>query len=62
MPVKPTPVVRTLLLLAPLALAGCVSFSTTTHPNPPQNTTVVVPPGAGTTTTVVCPAGTPAPC
>jgi hypothetical protein len=62
MQVKSTSVVRTLLLLAPLTVVGCVSFNS--HPNPPpQNTTVVVPPATGTTTTtVVCPAGTTAPC
>jgi len=57
---------RTLLLLAPLALAGCVSVTSTPRPAP-QSTTVVVPPtstttGTSTTTTTVCPAGTTAPC
>jgi len=43
-----------LLLLLPLALAGCVSFSSS-DPNPPNKTTVVVPqPG-----TTVC---SPGPC
>ncbi len=59
MQLKPTAVVRTLLLLAPLAVAGCVSFNST-RPPAPQSTTVVVPPPAdatSTTTTVVCPAG-----
>jgi len=57
-------VTRALLVLAPLALAGCVSFNS--HPTPPpQSTTVVVPPTgttSSTTTTVVCPGGAPAPC
>jgi hypothetical protein len=53
-----------LLLVSPIALGGCMSFTTdTTHP--PQNTTVVVPPTStttSTTTTVVCSNGAPAPC
>lgn len=40
--------------LLPLALAGCVSFSSS-DPNPPAKTTVVVPPQGAT----VC---TPSPC
>ncbi|RZT39437.1 hypothetical protein [Cupriavidus agavae] len=41
------------LLLVPVLLAGCVSFSSS-DPNPPQRTTVVTPP-AGSSTTVCSP-------
>jgi hypothetical protein len=34
-----------LVLLLPLALGGCLSFSSS-NPPPPANTTVVVPPGS----------------
>jgi hypothetical protein len=34
-----------LVVLAPLALAGCLSFSSS-NPPPPSHTTVVVPPAA----------------
>jgi hypothetical protein len=44
-----------LLLVLPLSLGGCFSYSET--PAPPR-TTVVVPPGAA----VVCPTGLPPPC
>ncbi len=52
-----------LVLLLPLMLAGCLSFSDTT----PGKTTVVVAPSGGTTvlapgTTVVCSNGRSAPC
>ncbi|GJG98030.1 hypothetical protein [Cupriavidus pauculus] len=43
------------LLLLPMVLAGCVSFSSS-DPNPPQRTTVVTPPPGSTT---VC---SPGPC
>ena len=39
-----------LILLVPLALGGCLSFSSS-NPPPPSHTTVVVPQGS----TVVCP-------
>lgn len=45
---------RLLALAAPLALAGCLSFSSS---EPPKQT-VVVPPGS----TVVCPNGGQPPC
>jgi hypothetical protein len=62
MHITPKNIARTVLLLAPLALGGCLSFTSESHPAaPPQNTTVVVPP-SGSTTTVVCPNGAPAPC
>jgi hypothetical protein len=62
MDINPKTVARALLLLAPLALAGCLSFTTnTSRPTPPQNTTVVVPPN-GSATTVLCANGAPAPC
>jgi hypothetical protein len=48
-----------LLLVSPIGLAGCMSF-TTEDTRPPQHTTVVVPPGSATT--VVCANGAPAPC
>ena len=53
---------RILPLLAPLALAGCLSFTSEHAQQPPQNTTVVVPPSSGGTTTVVCSNGAPPPC
>jgi hypothetical protein len=39
-----------LVLLLPLALAGCLSFSSSNPPPPAQNTTVVAPPGSSTVT------------
>jgi len=56
--------IRSLLVLAPLALGGCLNVDTT-HPAQPTSTTVVVPPTSSTTsttTTTVCPSGAPAPC
>ena len=44
-------------VLVPLALGGCLSFSST-NPSPPANTTVVVPQGSTTT----CSNGTAPPC
>lgn len=35
-----------LALLLPLALGGCLSFSSSDPPKPAQNTTIIVPPGA----------------
>ncbi len=46
-----------LVLLLPLTLGGCFSFSSS-NPPPPQHTTVVVPPGS----VVTCPNGTAPPC
>jgi hypothetical protein len=46
------------LLLLPLSLGGCFSFSSSDPPPPKQNTTIVVPPGSA----VVCPNGAQAPC
>jgi hypothetical protein len=46
--------VRFLALLAPLALAGCISYTS----SPPAHTTVTTPPGS----TVVCTNGTQPPC
>lgn len=46
-----------LILLLPLALGGCLSFSSS-NPPPPASNTVVVPPGS----TVVCADGTAPPC
>ena len=37
------------VLLLPLALAGCLSFSSSNPPPPAHNTTVVTPPGSTTT-------------
>jgi hypothetical protein len=34
------------VLLLPLALGGCLSFSSSDPPPPAHNTTVVVPPGS----------------
>jgi len=48
---------RMLLLLLPLSLGGCLSFSSS-NPPPPSHTTVVLTPG----TTVVCPDGSQPPC
>ncbi len=45
---------RLLALLAPAALAGCISYSST----PPAHTTVTAPPGS----TVVCTSGAQPPC
>lgn len=42
-------------VVVPLALGGCLSFSSSP---PPRNTTVVVPPGS----TVTCTNGQPGPC
>lgn len=42
-----------LLLIVPVSLAGCVSFSSS-DPQPPARTTVVSPP-AGSSTTVCSP-------
>ena len=42
------------ILMLPIYLAGCVSFSSS-DPNPPQKTTVVTP-APGTTTTICSPA------
>jgi hypothetical protein len=49
---------RRLLVLLPLSLGGCLSFSSSNPPPPSSNSTVVVPPG----TTVVCSNGTAPPC
>ena len=38
-----------LVLLLPLALGGCLSFSSS-DPSPPAQNTVVVPPGSAVTT------------
>jgi hypothetical protein len=38
-----------LVLLLPLALGGCLSFSSSDPPPPAHNTTVVVPPGSTVT-------------
>jgi hypothetical protein len=35
-----------LTLLLPLALGGCLSFSSSDPPKPAPNTTIVVPPGS----------------
>jgi hypothetical protein len=43
-------------VLAPLLLAGCVTFSSS-NPPPPRPTTVVVPPAQA-----VCPNGSAPPC
>jgi uncharacterized lipoprotein YajG len=40
------------LLVAMLALAGCISYSSSPQPSP----TIIVPPGAS----VICPSGAPA--
>lgn len=48
---------RLLVLLIPLALAACISFSSSS-PRPPASNTIVVPPG----TRVVCPNGGAPPC
>ncbi len=47
-----------LVLLLPLALSGCLSFSSSSPPPPASTTTVVVPPGAN----AVCANGTQPPC
>ncbi len=47
-----------LLVLAPMALSGCIALSDST---PPKQTTVVVPQSA-TTPTVVCSNGSAPPC
>jgi len=46
-----------IIMLLPLALGGCLSFSSS-NPPPPANTTVVVPQGS----TAVCANGTQPPC
>lgn len=46
-----------LVLLIPVALAGCISFSSSS-PRPPASNTIVVPPGS----TAVCPNGSAPPC
>jgi hypothetical protein len=48
---------RVLVLLVPLLVAGCFSFSSSS-PTPPASNTVVLPPGAS----VVCSDGTRPPC
>jgi len=48
---------RLLVLLIPLAVSGCLSFSSS-NPPPPAPKTVVLPPG----TTIVCSNGSPPPC
>ena len=53
-------ILRILLLVCPMALAGCMSFTSNSTPHQPESTTVVVPPGS--TTTVVCANGAPPPC
>ncbi len=45
---------RWLVLLAPLAAASCISYSS----SPPAKTTIVTPPGS----TVTCPNGVEPPC
>jgi hypothetical protein len=50
-------VTRLVLVLLPLSLGGCLSFSSS-DPPPPRNTTVVVPQGS----TVVCSNGQAPPC
>lgn len=35
-----------IVLLLPLALGGCLSFSSSDPPPPAHNTTIVVPPGS----------------
>jgi hypothetical protein len=47
-----------LFLLLPLALAGCLSFSSSNPPPPQQHSTIVVPPGS----TAICANGTAPPC
>jgi hypothetical protein len=49
---------RLMLLVLPLGLGGCLSFSSSNPPPPKNNTTIVVPPG----TSVVCSNGQPLPC
>jgi hypothetical protein len=46
-----------LVALIPLGLAGCLSFSDSSPPQP-THTTIVVPPGSS----VTCSNGQPAPC
>ncbi len=48
------PIVRWLAILAPLVLAGCISYTSTE----PAHTTVAAPPGS----TVVCTNGGSPPC
>lgn len=47
-----------ILLLMPLTLGGCLSFSSSDPPPPRSNTTVVVPQGSA----VVCSDGSQPPC
>jgi hypothetical protein len=49
---------RLILLLLPLTLGGCLSFSSSDPAPPRSNTTVIVPPGS----TVVCSNGMAPPC
>jgi hypothetical protein len=49
---------RLVFLLLPLALGGCLSFSSSDPSPPKSNTTIVVPPGS----TVVCSNGMAPPC
>lgn len=46
-----------IIVLLPLALGGCLSFSSS-NPPPPASNTVVVPPGSS----AVCANGTAPPC
>jgi len=48
---------RLFVLLIPLALSGCLSFSSS-NPQAPAPKTVVLPPG----TPIVCSNGSPPPC
>ena len=50
-------VIRLILMWLPLALGGCLSFSSNPRP-PANNTTIVVPPGS----IVVCSNGARPPC
>jgi hypothetical protein len=49
---------RLLVLLVPLVLGGCFSFSSSNPPPPAAHSTIVLPPN----TTVVCSNGQPPPC
>jgi hypothetical protein len=49
---------RLILILLPLTLGGCLSFSSSNPPPPASNTTVVVPPGSS----VVCSNGSAPSC
>ncbi len=50
--------VSLIVLLLPLILAGCLSFSSSSPPPPAQGSTIVLPPG----TTAICANGTAPPC